>query len=140
MTRPLLLLLSLVMAACGSPDRNEDVVATWPDGARKEVHLTEVGVPGVEIHQYHQNGRIHVRGRLVDDVREGTWNTYRENGNPWSQVEYRGGIKEGLFRTWHPDGRPHIEGQHAAGQPAGEWTFFSTDGTVVETRDMEAPN
>ena len=77
---------------------------------------------------------------MLDGAREGTWNTYRENGQPWSQVEYRAGVKEGLFRTWHPDGMPHIEGQHESDLPAGEWTFFSADGSVVETRDMGAAN
>ena len=72
----------LVLAACGGPDRTEDVVAQWPDGSRKEVRSTEESVAGEEVQQFHENGRIHVRGRLVEGVREGTWNTYRDNGNP----------------------------------------------------------
>lgn len=140
MTRATPLLLALFLAACGSPERTEEVVSSWPDGTPKEVRMTEVGVNGVDLLQYHANGRLHVRGRMLDGAREGTWNTYRENGQPWSQVEYRAGVKEGLFRTWHPDGMPHIEGQHESDLPAGEWTFFSTDGSVVETRDMGAAN
>lgn len=134
------LALAILLAACGAPDRTETVTETWPNGAPKEVRLTEKGVDGVDVQQYHENGRIHVRGQLVDGVREGTWNTYRDNGNPWSQVDYQQGVKEGLFRTWHPNGLPHIEGQHAAGQPTGEWTFFSTEGAVVEVRDMALSN
>ncbi len=140
MMRRILPVCLLVLAACGGPDRTEDVVAQWPDGSRKEVRSTEEGVAGEEVQQFHENGRIHVRGRLVEGVREGTWNTYRDSGKPWSQVDYVSGVKEGLFRTWHPNGLPHIEGQHAQGIPSGEWTFFSTEGAVVEVRDMAAVN
>lgn len=139
--RPLsLLTLAVLLAACGGPVREETVIETWPSGDPKEVRVTEEGVAEVDVQQFHENGRIHVRGQLIEDVREGTWNTYRENGNPWSQVDYQHGVKEGLFRTWHPNGLPHIEGQHSAGQPAGEWTFFSTQGQVVEVRDMSPTN
>ena len=125
--------------ACSSPEQGT-VIQTWETGAPKEVHREMEDGSGVEVTIFHGNGKIHMRGKLLAGQRQGTWNTYRENGQPWSQVEYRAGVKEGLFRTWHPDGMPHIEGQHEDDLPAGEWTFFSPDGSVVETRDMGVAN
>ena len=69
-THSLLLTLLLLAAGCANPVE-EKVTATWPDGSRKEVHLTEEGLEGHEIQQFHANGKLHVRGRLVDGQRDG---------------------------------------------------------------------
>ena len=132
----LLATLTLLAAGC-TENPSEKVVATWPDGSAKEIHRTTAGEPGYETQQFHANGRAHVRGRLVEGVREGVWNTFRKDGLPWSQVEYLAGEKEGSFRTWHENGLPHIEGQHRAGKPAGIWHFFDTTGQPTESRNFE---
>ena len=72
----------------------------------------------------------------MNGQRNGTCNTYRENGQPWSQVEYAAGVKQGLFRTWHANGMPHIEGQHEAGNRTGKWDFFDDTGQLNETLDF----
>lgn len=131
--------LFLLISACGA-STSEEVVSRWPNGEPRDVRVSDEDWPGIEVQQFHENGRIHVRGREVEGQRQGTWNTYRENGNPWSQVEYSNGKKEGLFRTWHPNGMPHIEGQHTAGQPSGSWTFFDTHGQALEVRDFSPSN
>ena len=136
-TPSLLLTLLLLAAGCANPVE-EKVTTTWPDGSPKEVHLTEEGLKGHEIQQFHANGKLHVRGRLVSGQRDGTWNTYRENGQPWSQVDYAAGVKQGLFRTWHTNGMPHIEGQHEAGQRTGKWDFFDDTGQLNEALDFAA--
>ena len=128
--------MALVLAGCAE-QISDEVVATWPDGSAKEIHRAKEGEAGREIQQFHANGRAHVRGRLVNGVREGVWNTFRENGLPWSQVEYLSGEKNGIFRTWHENGLPHIEGQHRAGKPAGVWRFFDTAGQPTESRSFE---
>ena len=134
-TPSLLLTLLLLAAGCANPVE-EKVTSTWPDGSPKEVHLTEEGLEGHEIQQFHANGKLHVRGRLVSGQRDGTWNTYRENGQPWSQVDYAAGVKQGLFRTWHANGMPHVEGQHEAGQRTGKWDFFDDTGQLNEALDF----
>lgn len=138
MTRipPLLVMLTLLATGCEEPI-SEKIVATWPDGSPKEIHSFTASEPGHETQQFHANGRAHVRGRLVDGVREGVWNTFRENGLPWSQVEYLSGEKNGSFRTWHENGLPHIEGQHRAGKPAGVWYFFDTMGQPTESQNFD---
>jgi len=139
MMRFLFLLMPLTLVTTGCENQvTETVVSTWPDGATKEIRLTEGGLPGNEIQQFHANGLLHVRGRMVDGLREGTWNTYREDGVPWSQVDYMRGEKEGLFRTWHDNGLPHIQGQHRGGQPSGIWHFFDVTGQPAGTRDFDA--
>ena len=141
MTRHLGTALLLTLALCACSDREpKEIVSTWPtDGAPKEVQLELDEGRGTEVQQFHENGRIHTRGVLLEGVRHGVWNTYREDGLPWSQVTYKNGVKEGLFRTWHVGGIPHIEGQHKDGVPAGKWRFYSTEGDLVETEDFDAP-
>ncbi len=135
-----LLTAACLLSACHFEGR-ERVVDTWDEqGTPKEVRSTDVETGGEDVQQYHKNGRIHTRGKLVEGLRQGTWNTYREDGLPWSQVTYADGIKQGLFRTWHPGGTPHIEGQHEKDQPSGVWRFYATDGSLVETLDYDAAN
>lgn len=132
--------LCLLLSACFDPEV-ETVTSSWPEsGARREVRIDLGEGKGEEVKQFHENGRIHVRGVMLDGQREGTWNTFREDGLPWSQVTYSRGVKEGAFRTWHTDGTPHIEGQHLAGQPSGTWKFYGTDGQLVEVTDFPRPN
>ena len=107
MTRATPFLLALFLSACGSPERTEEVVSAWPDGTPKEVRMTEVGVNGVDLLQYHANGRLHVRGRMLDGAREGTWNTYRENGQPWSQWSIGRGSKKACSARGTPMACPH---------------------------------
>ncbi len=129
--------LAILWAGC-APPAEETVVQTWPDtGAPKEIHTELTEGAGTEVRIMHGNGRIHIRGLLKDGVREGIWNTYREDGMPWSQVSYARGLKDGLFRTWHPGGIPHIEGQHRANQPDSTWRFYGTDGQLVQTEFYE---
>lgn len=125
--------LALLWSACSTPVE-ETVVQTWPEtGQPKEIHTELPDGAGTEVRIMHGNGRIHMRGVLKEGERSGTWNTYREDGMPWSQVQYVNGQKDGLFRTWHPGGIPHIEGQHRSGNPHGDWHFYSTDGQLVQT-------
>ena len=136
--RPVLFALVLAgLASCGS-NTEETVNSSWPNGAPKEIQVVTQGQPGEEIQRFHANGRIHVRGKRVDGKKEGTWNTYREDGLPWSQVDHVGGVKQGLFRTWHTSGMPHIEGQHHQGEPVGTWDFFSSEGKWLESKDFRA--
>lgn len=135
-TLTLFLATGLILFGCASTE-TETIVSTWSDGTVKEMHRFEEGVAGHEIQQFHSNGLLHVRGRMVDGAREGTWNTYREDGLPWSQVDYVAGQKEGLFRSWHASGLPHIEGQHTNGKPSGVWHFFDVTGQPDETRDFD---
>jgi len=128
---------ALVWAGCTAPV-DEVVVQTWPEtGAPKEIHSQLPDSAGTEVRILHGNGRIHMRGVLRDGQRQGVWNTYREDGMPWSQVSYRDGLKDGLFRTWHPGGIPHIEGQHRNNQPDSTWHFYGTDGQLVQTEFYE---
>ena len=141
MTGKLWLLSALALALTACAERTEEeVVSNWStDGTPKEIRVELGEGLGVEVQQFHENGRIQTRGTLLNGLRQGVWNTYREDGLPWSRVTYKAGIKEGLFRTWHVDGKPHIEGQHTGGTPSGKWRFYSTEGDLVETQDFGAP-
>ena len=135
-----LVALTFLLTACGTGNP-ERVVDTWEDSEQpREVRTETADQGGEEVQQYHENGRIHTRGKLVDGVREGTWNTYREDGLPWSQVTYASGKKQGPFRTWHPGGIPHIEGQHVDDRPSGTWRFYAKNGQLVETLNYDGAN
>lgn len=136
---PILPAILLLAIGCASPER-DNVVDSWPSGAPKEVHVEREGGKGKEIKFFHENGTIHMRGTMVDGRREGTWNTYREDGLPWSQVTYASGVKDGPFRTWHTTGVPHVEGQNADGEPDGTWRFYGDDGQLLETKEYSAAN
>lgn len=125
---------TLLFSACTTPSIEENVISTWPEsGEPREIHIALPDSSGTEVKILHGNGRIHMRGVLKAGKREGTWNTYREDGMPWSQVHYVDGLKDGLFRTWHAGGVPHIEGQHRNNQPDSTWHFYSTEGVLVQT-------
>lgn len=76
------------------------------------------------------------RGQLLKGERHGVWNSYYENGMPWSQVNYDRGEEHGSYRTYHDNDEPAIEGIFDEGTRIGTWSFYGEDGNMIkrETR------
>ena len=117
--------------ACTAPEKGE-VISTWPSsGHPKEVHTVLGEGAGTEVQILHENGSIHMRGTLLEGKRNGVWNTYREDGLPWSQVHYDSGSpRKGSSAPGMSEGCPTSRASTSGVSPLVTWRFYGTDGAA----------
>ena len=69
-----------------------------------------------------ENGNIMVKGDFVGNLRvDGQWLWYYENGNIWSQVNYKYGFKNGLFKLYYKNGNIKVQGKYKKDERIGVW-------------------
>ena len=84
---------------------------------------------------WHENGKLASQGVMIDDAMHGPWMQWHSNGNIRSQGSYNHGREEGPWSFWFADGQKEMEGKYVDGQPVGVWTNWYPDGQ----KEMEGP-
>jgi len=54
--------------------------------------------------QYFESGKVYSEGLLADNLQEGEWNWYFEDGSNESKVSFKHGKKEGIQTIWNEEG------------------------------------
>jgi antitoxin component YwqK of YwqJK toxin-antitoxin module len=62
----------------------------------------------------------------------------KENGNPWSETEFKHGIKDGINRAYYKEGGKRFEGQFKNDKRAGIWYFWDKKGNQVLQKNFDA--
>lgn len=96
----------------------------------QELYLMTDGVK--EIYGYQElypSGALKMKGRFnADKIREGKWESFYEDGTPWSIGHFKDGVAEGLSVVWFEDGKKRYEGEMKGGKPVGEWKYYDSSG------------
>jgi len=80
--------------------------------------------------EVYANGKIKIEGQKKDNLRDGTWYSYFESGNKWSETNYKNGLKKGASIVNYPNGKIHYKGQYKDDKKSGTWYFYKEDGTL----------
>tara|TARA_R110002096_G_scaffold79532_8_gene186770 strand:+ start:30933 stop:31700 length:768 start_codon:yes stop_codon:yes gene_type:complete len=78
--------------------------------------------------RYHENGQIESQGEYAEDLREGPWEHFTDLGILIITEQYTGGLRDGLWRRTYSDGSIREEGYYARGRRVGQWVFQMPDG------------
>lgn len=110
----------------------KEAVDFFESGKPKAFNFTQL-VDGKKVitgyEEIHENGAVKIQGNLSPEgQRIGLWESFYEDGKPWSIGNYSNGIENGMKKTWYPDGSPRYEGNLLNGKPTGEWTFWDEKG------------
>jgi antitoxin component YwqK of YwqJK toxin-antitoxin module len=89
-----------------------------------------------EVH-YHPNGQKYIEGNYKDNKREGYWASWFENGQLWSEGEFRNGLSEGKRTVYHENGKVYYEGNFKDGERVGVWRFFNDAGVLTTETDYD---
>lgn len=84
----------------------------------------------------HPNGQIKIKGHLIKDKRQGTWTSYYENGNIWSETNYQSGVKTGETKSFYPNGNLRYLGYYENDKQAHQWFFYSENGQFEKEVDF----
>jgi antitoxin component YwqK of YwqJK toxin-antitoxin module len=68
--------------------------------------------------------------RFVNDIREGEWLQYHQNGKLFLRSNYTAGMLNGKFEVWYQDGKPEFSGTYKNNLREGIWHIYNDDGTL----------
>lgn len=81
---------------------------------------------------YHPNGQKYMEGAFKNDLRQGKWTSWYEDGTLWSEGEFNAGESHGVRTVYHPNGKLHYKGTFDNGERIGVWTYYDEDGTKTK--------
>ncbi len=73
---------------------------------------------------YYESGQKKYQGKYKNNLREGLWQHWYENGNLWSECEYLKGEKNGRNTLFYSNGKKKIETYYEHGKLVGEPITF----------------
>lgn len=98
--------------------------------------LDEKGMPtekvNHEIH-YYPGKKKYIEGDVKNNLRNGDWKSYFENGNVQSEVNFVNGKENGKYAVYYENGKLFIEGHFDMGNCIGEWSFYGENGDLNQT-------
>ena len=71
---------------------------------------------GHRLTYFYKNGRVKAEGPYENELMEGEWLFYRENGQLWQTGHFRGGVKHGAWVRLDREGREEYNEQFADGK------------------------
>lgn len=80
---------------------------------------------------YHPNGQKYMEGAFKDELREGKWTSWYEDGTLWSEGDFKAGESHGMRTVYHPNGQLHYQGAFNEGERIGKWTFYNEEGIRI---------
>lgn len=127
--------LTFLIASCKSKTRETPIESVKKDSVvtlnvvSNQPLLNEEGLNT----DYYNNGKEKMNGVIIDGQREGLWQAWYENGNLWSEAEYKKGINNGKSVTYFENGKVRYEGKFNNGKKIGEWNYYDEEGKLVKT-------
>lgn len=77
----------------------------------------------IRVMHFHANGTVRETGVFLNNVPDGKWETFAENGDKTAEINYKDGKRHGEFRTWDAYTDSYLEVQYAKGatMSANRW-------------------
>lgn len=129
-TYTLCLLLCLATACSVEQKENVAVRSSHPDGSIKEALY--FGDEADTLREFYPSGKLKIQGLQIDSLRDGTWKSWYETGQQWSEKRYEMGLEIGKYVVYHPTGNVYIQGQYRQGEKKGSWYFYDQNGMLVK--------
>ena len=86
---------------------------------------------------YHDNGQLRSKGDFKNGKKEGSWETYHDNGQLEGTGTYRNDRKEGAWKFYHDNGQLEGTGTYKNNKKEGAWKFFTPQGTTGNSASYE---
>ena len=124
------------MISCNRETLVEDIITRHEDGSRKETFICKINKDGSKIKVretwYYLEGMKHLDGPIVNDKRNGDFETYYKSGSLMSKGTFVDGIREGKATTYHENGMISYEGNYKNSKECGIWKFYNEEGKLLK--------
>lgn len=89
---------------------------------------------------FHPNGKKYIEGHYKDGLRDGYWASWYNDGQLWSEGNFKQDKSDGERSVYHPNGTLHYKGTFNTGKRVGIWTYYDETGVKVnEINYNESP-
>ena len=133
-------LFLLFLISC---NRQQTVVEeTYPDGSPKKVCLYKGRGENRQLLRettYYPHKKIQMDGTFKNNLRDGLWTYWYENGSKWSEGFFKEGKNDGKRLTYFENGKVRYEAYYKDGIRVGKWRFFDNNGKLLQEIDYSAP-
>jgi len=138
MKRLLFLLLStLILVSCNNQTVKKELFEDGSVKTEKTFEKVDGEEKLVKEVVYHSNGKKYIEGNYKNDLREGYWASWFDNGNLWSEGEFKEGESHGKRTVYHSTGKLYYEGNFNMGKRVGIWTFYDEAGNKKNEIDYD---
>lgn len=122
--------LCFLLFACNS--ETEKIEAKFEDGTTKII-ATYKGDQVIKRTEYYPDGKPKITGQYDDNgLRQGHWQFWYENGNLWSECDYKAGLRHGTSIVYYENGNKQYEGTFDNDKKTGVWKFWNNDGSLAK--------
>ena len=148
MNKLILLLLTILLASCGSAEKEEKVGENFEN----------VGIPVKDVVEHYDNGVVKIRGKERDGKRIGKWESFYENGYKEGGFEeagsgaggaadglealrennYKSGYRDGPTIVYYKNGMMRYDGRYYNDERTGIWQFYDSTGVLIKKLDMDS--
>lgn len=87
--------------------------------------------------QYYPGGELSMEGSFSNDLREGEWKSWYEDGTLWSTGSFKAGKRDGKGIIYHPNGNKSIEGSYKEGIRTGLWMAWDEAGNIISEQQFD---
>jgi antitoxin component YwqK of YwqJK toxin-antitoxin module len=102
-----------LLISFGTEAQNTLKQESGDNGAPKSVYLQKGN--RIQVTHYHLNGAVSESGYFLNNVPDGKWETFADNGDKTAEINYKKGKRHGEFRTWDAFTDSYLEMQYADG-------------------------
>jgi antitoxin component YwqK of YwqJK toxin-antitoxin module len=86
---------------------------------------------------FYENKQKRLEGAYKNQLRNGNWKAWYENGAIWSEGDYKDGKRNGKGISYHPNGNKYIEGIYRNDIRVGAWHFYDSTGVLTKEVDFD---
>ncbi|WP_337872059.1 hypothetical protein [Ignavibacterium sp.] len=156
---PMIVYLSFLIISCEQKNKIEleqplvlkdgllykDSTSTVPyTGRHKSKVLNKVieyevkdGIKNGDFILYFPNGKIEMKGKLVNDKNEGEWKYYLPDGTLQTVGFFKGDVPDSIWTWYYQIGKVFEVGRFDSGVKIGEWKTFDENGKLRVSRIFE---
>lgn len=130
----------LIFSACRF--ENKVVEETYPDGSPKRICIYKgKGAEADLIREsnYYPNKQLQMEGGYKNNLRNGRWIYWHENGKIWSEGTFKDGKSDGKRTTYFDNGKIRYIGFYKDDVRVGKWSFYDENGRLLKEVDYSAP-
>lgn len=88
-------------------------------------------------YQFNNNYTINAHGIVRNGMKEGLWEFFYANGQKMLEAHYIENVENGLYISYRENGVPYFRGVYINGKRANVWEFYDEEGNLAGTKNFD---
>ena len=89
--------------------------------------------------QFNDNFTLNARGMVRNGKKNGVWEFYYANGQKMLEAMYLEDVENGAYNSYRENGVPYFRGYYINGSRANVWEFYDEEGNLAGRQDFDNP-